>query len=88
MAESKISAIFFTMEDNMYMYIPRLRRISDVINEMKKADPESIITYYTIIKLIEVGKLTALKYGNAWLINLDELYCILGGKPYEENNVG
>lgn len=86
MAESKISAIFFTMEDNMY--IPRLRRISDVINEMKKADPESIITYYTIIKLIEVGKLTALKYGNAWLINLDELYCVLGGKPYEENNVG
>ena len=86
MAESKISAIFFIMEDNMY--IPRLRRISDVINEMKKADPESIITYYTIIKLIEVGKLTALKYGNAWLINLDELYCILGGKPYEEDNVG
>ena len=86
MAESKISAIFFTMEDNMY--IPRLRRISDVINEMKKADPESIITYYTIIKLIEVGKLTALKYGNAWLINLDELYCVLGGKPYEEDNIG
>lgn len=86
MAESKISAIFFTMEDNMY--IPRLRRISDIINEMKKADPESIITYYTIIKLIEVGKLTALKYGNAWLINLDELYCVLGGKPYEEDNVG
>ena len=74
------------MEDNMY--IPRLRRISDVINEMKKADPDSIITYYTIIKLIEVGKLTALKYGNAWLINIDELYCVLGGKPYEENNVG
>ena len=70
------------------MYIPRLRRISDIINEMKKADPESIITYYTIIKLIELGKLTALKYGNAWLINLDELYCILGGKPYEEDNVG
>ena len=86
MAESKISAIFFIMEDNMY--IPRLRRISDVINEMKKSDPESSITYYSIIKLIEVGKLTALKYGNAWLINLDELYCVLGGKPYEENNVG
>ena len=63
------------------MYIPRLRRISDAINEIKKADPESIITYYTIIKLIEVGKLTALKYGNAWVINLDELYCVLGGKP-------
>ena len=54
---------------------------------LKTADPENIITYYTIIKLIEVGKLTALKYGNAWLINLDELYCVLGGKPYEEDNV-
>ena len=73
------------MEDTMY--IPRLRRISDVIKEMKKSDPDSIITYYSIIKLIEVGKLTALKYGNAWLINLDELYCVLGGKPEEENNV-
>ena len=70
------------------MYIPRLRRISDVIKYVKEKDPESIITYYTIIKLIKVGKLTALKYGNAWLINLDELYCVLGGQPYEENNVG
>ena len=69
------------------MYIPRLRRISDVIKEMKATDKESIITYYTIIKLIDSGKITALKYGNAWLINLDELYCALGGKPYEENNV-
>jgi hypothetical protein len=28
-----------------------------------------------------------MKYGNAWLINLDELYHVLGGKPYEENIV-
>ena len=62
------------------MYIPRLRRINDVIKEMKKADPESIITHCAIMKLIECEKITAMKYGNAWLINLDELYHVLGGK--------
>ena len=62
------------------MYIPRLRRINDVIREMKKADPESIITYCAIMKLIECKKISAMKYGNAWLINLDELYHVLGGK--------
>lgn len=70
------------------MYLPRLRRISDVIKEMKQADPESRITYCLLIELINEGKITAMKYGNAWLINLDELYHYLGGKPYEENNVG
>lgn len=70
------------------MYLPRLRRIRDVIKEMKQADPESRITYCLLIELINEGKITAMKYGNAWLINLDELYHYLGGKPYEENNVG
>ena len=69
------------------MYLPRLRRISDVVKEVKRADPESVITYCAIMKLIECGKITAMKYGNAWLINLDELYHVLGGKPYEENFV-
>lgn len=70
------------------MYVPRLRRIIDVINEMKKADPDSIITRYLICDLIKSGKITAMKYGNAWLINLDELYHFLGGKPYEKDDLG
>ena len=70
------------------MYIPRLRRISDAVKEIKEVDPESIITYCAIKKLIVSGKITAMKYGNAWLINLDELYHALGGKPNEENVIG
>lgn len=56
------------------MYIPRLRRIPDVVKEMRESDPESVITYALIIGLIKQKKITAMKYGNAWLVNLDELY--------------
>ena len=61
------------------MYIPRLRRIPDVIKEMRESDPESVITYALIIGLIKQKKLTAMKYENAWLVNLDELYFYFRG---------
>ena len=56
------------------MYIPRLRRINDVVAEIKEQDPESNITYRVIKELIAAKEITSMKYGNAWLINLDELY--------------
>ena len=61
------------------MYIPRLRRIPDVVKEMRESDPESVITYALIIGLIKQKKITAMKYGNAWLVNLDELYFYFRG---------
>lgn len=61
------------------MYIPRLRRIPDVVKEMRESDPESVITYALIIGLIKQKKLAAMKYGNAWLVNLDELYFYFRG---------
>ena len=56
------------------MYIPRLRRINDVVAEIKEQDPETNITYRVIKELIAAKEITSMKYGNAWLINLDELY--------------
>ena len=56
------------------MYIPRLRRISDTLNEIKRLDPQSVLTRHFIEELIHKKEITALKYGDAWLINLDELY--------------
>lgn len=56
------------------MYIPRLRKINDVISEIKAQDPETVITWKLVKRLITDGKLTAMKFGNAWLINLDEFY--------------
>lgn len=51
-----------------------LRRINDVLKEMKEADPECMLTWKALQRLIVTGEITRLKYGNAWLINLDELY--------------
>ena len=39
------------------MYIPRLRRIPDVVKEMRESDPESVITYALIIGLIKQKKI-------------------------------
>ena len=44
---------------------------------MHAADPNTVITRHFIESLIHSGQLTALKYGDAWLVNLDELYLLL-----------
>ena len=63
------------------MYVPRLRRINDVLKEMRQADPNTAMTFYLIMELIKSESITAMKYGNSWLINTDELYAFLkGGK--------
>ena len=61
------------------MYVPRLRRISDAVKEIKAGDPRSEVTYGLIKELITSGRITTMKYGNAWLVNLDELYAYLKG---------
>lgn len=56
------------------MYIPRLRRINDVLDEMKKRDPKTALKWRTIQSMIKQGDITSIKFGDAWLINIDELY--------------
>lgn len=56
------------------MYIPRIRRINDVLTEVKKQDPETDLTWKLVKRLIKDKRLTAMKFGNSWLINLDEFY--------------
>lgn len=61
------------------MYISKLRRISDVIKVMKARDPDSPVSWYFLRELCKKGKITTLKYGNSWLINVDELYAFFQG---------
>ena len=65
------------------MYLPRLRRISDVLKEMKSADEQTVISRHFIETLVHTNEITALKYGCAWLINLDELYLYLSSQKGE-----
>ena len=63
------------------MYIPRFRRINDVLKEMKGTDPNTAMTLCLLMELIRSEKITSMKYGNSWLINIDELYAFFkGGK--------
>lgn len=66
------------------MYLPRLRKISDVLTQMHAADPDTVITRHFIESLIHSGQLTALKYGDAWLVNLDELYLLLSAEKPDD----
>lgn len=56
------------------MYLPRLRRINDALKEIKEFDKDSCLTHYMIQQLMIEGKISMLKYGNAYVVNLDELY--------------
>ncbi len=68
------------------MYVPRLRRIETVLKEIKQTDPQSVISRWFIIQLIRSEEITQLKYGDAWLINTDELYGYLSGNIPQDFN--
>ena len=68
------------------MYIPRLRRIETVLKEIKATDPKTVISRWFILQLVRSEEITPLKYGDAWLINTDELYGYLSGCIPQEFN--
>lgn len=62
------------------MYIPRLRYIKDAVKEIKSMDKDCPVTYNLIHSLIQQNKITKIKYGSAWLVNLDELFAFFNGE--------
>lgn len=60
----------------MNLYIPKFRRIEDVLKEIKEIDPDTELNWRFIKQLISNGDISQMKIGNAWLINLDELCSI------------
>lgn len=69
------------------MYVPRLRRMSDAIKELRQSDPASALTPHFLESLIYSQQLTQLKYGYAWLVNLDELYAYLTADGVSKNSI-
>ncbi|MDD4816183.1 MAG: hypothetical protein PHQ62_03510 [Clostridia bacterium] len=55
------------------MYVPRLRKINQLIDEVKKQDPNTAITYYLIETMFFRNQLSKIKWSNIWIVNLDEL---------------
>ena len=55
------------------MYIPKLRKKDKVINDIRKIDPNTALTTTLITKMIRKGEISKIEYGNALLVNIDEL---------------
>jgi hypothetical protein len=68
------------------MYVPRFRRIETIVKEIKKVDPDTALNWRMIKQLISQGEITKMKIGNAWLVNIDELYSIFYKEKKNENN--
>ena len=68
------------------MYIPRFRRIEQVIKEISEVDADTELNWRMIKSLIKLGAISQMKIGNAWLINIDELYSIFWEIKNEHNN--
>lgn len=66
------------------MYIPRLRKIPQVIEIMRRNDKNSVITYNLIDKLIKTKQISAVRFGLDWIVNLDEVYAYFTKKEQEE----
>ena len=66
------------------MYIPRLRKIDAVLKDMKQADSDTVVSRFFITKLLREGKISPLKYGDAWVVNIDELYGYLNGRTFQD----
>lgn len=56
------------------MYLPRLRKLSDAYEEIKRLDPETALTFRQLRSMADRRDLTILKYNNAWVVNMDELF--------------
>ena len=55
------------------MYIPKLRKQDNVAKEIKKIDNNTALTVYLVETLVRKALISKIEYGNAILINLDEL---------------
>ena len=51
----------------------RMRTINEAVNEMKRADPNSAITYYYIKSLCKTNKIKHFKIGSKNIVDLDNL---------------
>lgn len=67
------------------MYIPKIRRMVDAIQEIKSIDPETALTHRYIRTMVEKKKITTIKYGYAWVVNMDELLAYFTSSGVQSN---
>ncbi|MCL1857978.1 MAG: helix-turn-helix domain-containing protein [Oscillospiraceae bacterium] len=52
----------------------RMRTITEAIQEVKKADPQTAFTQTALRRMIKTGELPSFRAGSKYLVNLDILF--------------
>ena len=64
--------------------IPKIRTISEAIEEIKRLDPETAITARFIKEGIADGKIPIIRVGNKVLVNMANIFTFLEGEAVYE----
>lgn len=64
--------------------IPKIRTISEAIEEIKRLDPETAITARFIKEGIADGKIPIIRVGNKILVNMSSIFAFLEGEAVYE----
>lgn len=60
--------------------LPKMRGLSEAIDELHEADPASCFTLHALRKMINSGELPCVRCGRRILVNMDKLYDYLYGE--------
>ena len=69
---------------NNTITIPKIRTISEAIEEIKRLDPETAITARFIKEGIADGKIPIIRVGNKVLVNMASIFAFLEGEAVYE----
>ena len=61
------------------MAIPRMRTVYEAYKMIRKEDPDTALTYYSIRRFVEKKEIRKVYTGKKYLINYDDLVEMLGG---------
>ncbi len=73
------------MQETTYSFaIPKIRTISEAVDEIKRLDPETAITARFIKEGIADGKIPIIRVGNKVLVNMTNIFTYLEGEAVYE----
>lgn len=52
------------------MALPRIRGITEAVEEIRAADPKTALTVHALRALVKTGELPSVRVGNKYLINM------------------
>lgn len=69
------------------MALPRIRGITEAVEEIKEADPKTALTVHALRSLVKTGHVPSVKVGNKYLINMAVLESYLANPTETQKEI-